>query len=498
MIPFNGSVFSTPKTSVLGPKRVACDTCRKRRIRCKHKEIVVQVTPEVAPSHAQLAPELHDNIMVTPARPPYPRVDDQRDSQIHEYHADGTPVEHARSSSGAVPMTLNGVSIFGEPPKRGRSKACFECRRSKRRCVHDDSGNVDPVKAAETPVPRGSNTKPRLSSEDGSPQAVKMPNADGAPHQGGTAGILMPQKHRANPSPSYQSHPSEPPRIVHHPPEDDQQPEIDPSLFSYPEPGDNDAYTNHNYPYPEAEQSHPYASGFPSLEQIASEVLDMNGRADEGDFIDRQLNALAYERLNGPQKASPYYGNGGRPGSSGAKATHSVDSAVSFPDAGMLHQDGADHDLERSVDDRLREALALDEMPMYGLPPVSASVETNGYANGVIHAEPAPPEHVNEDPSTAARSEPNALPLYQPPAPLSVSPEQTKRLPVTNGHATANSSQKRKRETVTAGPDPKKARVPVLPPVQAVRESSPEETEDERMARLLQTEELGLRKRTGS
>jgi JmjC domain, hydroxylase/Jumonji helical domain len=29
---------STPKTSILGPKRIACDACRKRRIKCKHKD----------------------------------------------------------------------------------------------------------------------------------------------------------------------------------------------------------------------------------------------------------------------------------------------------------------------------------------------------------------------------------------------------------------------------------------------------------------------------
>lgn len=35
-----GKHLSTPKTSQLGPKRIACDACRKRRIRCKHKETI--------------------------------------------------------------------------------------------------------------------------------------------------------------------------------------------------------------------------------------------------------------------------------------------------------------------------------------------------------------------------------------------------------------------------------------------------------------------------
>ncbi|GAI99764.1 unnamed protein product [marine sediment metagenome] len=140
MIPFTGGAYSTPKTNVLGPKRVACDTCRKRRIRCKHKDVVVQVTPEALPGlpnassfNSQLAPELQDNITVTPAKPyPYP-IESQQSVQIHEFQPDGTPGlnGHANGSNGNVPMTLNGVNIFGESGKRGRSKACLECRRSK-------------------------------------------------------------------------------------------------------------------------------------------------------------------------------------------------------------------------------------------------------------------------------------------------------------------------------------------------------------------------------
>jgi hypothetical protein len=30
-----------------------------------------------------------------------------------------------------IPMAMNGVPMFGDTAKRGRSKACFECRKSK-------------------------------------------------------------------------------------------------------------------------------------------------------------------------------------------------------------------------------------------------------------------------------------------------------------------------------------------------------------------------------
>lgn len=37
---------------------------------------------------------------------------------------------------------------------------------SQRRCIHDENGNIDPIKASETPVPRGSASKKRRISGD--------------------------------------------------------------------------------------------------------------------------------------------------------------------------------------------------------------------------------------------------------------------------------------------------------------------------------------------
>ena len=147
--------LSTPKTSVLGPKRVACDACRKRRIRCKHKDTVLQtVTPNGVDGmnasssfSSQLASQVHDNITITPTK--------QRE---HSAEFFGAPLEPQDGASHVlmdgvvgngdiygqgplpgtnayvnanIPMTMNGVPIFGEVTKRGRSKACYECRKSK-------------------------------------------------------------------------------------------------------------------------------------------------------------------------------------------------------------------------------------------------------------------------------------------------------------------------------------------------------------------------------
>lgn len=154
--------LSTPKTSVLGPKRVACDACRKRRIKCKHKDLVTQTSPNQFQQfngvghdgsfQSNLAPELHDNITVTPPkhRPQYVAngmegTSDGAYAQSNGFHPDETsagsgnphvnghgPMPGTNAYVNAnIPMTMNGVPIFGEVPKRGRSKACYECRKSK-------------------------------------------------------------------------------------------------------------------------------------------------------------------------------------------------------------------------------------------------------------------------------------------------------------------------------------------------------------------------------
>ena len=136
-----GSHFlSTPKTSVLGPKRVACDACRKRRIKCKHKDLVQQVPTvngalqahgSIDPAlRASLVSEMGDNITVSSRQ--------SGDGQIMMNamtNGDGILRMGAQPGTSAyitqnIPMTMNGVPMFGEM-KRGRSKACYECRRSK-------------------------------------------------------------------------------------------------------------------------------------------------------------------------------------------------------------------------------------------------------------------------------------------------------------------------------------------------------------------------------
>ncbi|KAI8939044.1 hypothetical protein NX059_004882 [Plenodomus lindquistii] len=149
--------ITTPKTSQLGPKRVACDACRKRRIRCKHKD------------------ELIDN-----SKPGMHTIDlsGSYGISVKRRLSDHSITDSvANSVNGPVNGGPIMADVNGDPYalKSGRVKACADCRKSKRRCIHDEYGNVDPIKANEVPIPRGSASKKRrVSDEDPSSTAKRM------------------------------------------------------------------------------------------------------------------------------------------------------------------------------------------------------------------------------------------------------------------------------------------------------------------------------------
>ncbi|EMD66310.1 hypothetical protein COCSADRAFT_84394 [Bipolaris sorokiniana ND90Pr] len=156
----NNPHITTPKTSQLGPKRVACDACRKRRIRCKHKDELIDTSK---PGMHTI--DLSGSYGISVKR----RLSDH---------------SIADSLSNAPNGPVNGGPIMadvnGDPYalKSGRVKACADCRKSKRRCIHDEYGNVDPIKANEIPIPRGSASKKRrVSDEDSASTAKRMRHA---------------------------------------------------------------------------------------------------------------------------------------------------------------------------------------------------------------------------------------------------------------------------------------------------------------------------------
>jgi F-box/leucine-rich repeat protein 10/11 len=109
----NNPHITTPKTSQLGPKRVACDACRKRRIRCKHKDELIDTSK---PGMHTI--DLSGSYGISVKR------------RLSDYSvADG----HASATSGPVNGGPIMADVNGDPYalKSGRVKACADCRKSK-------------------------------------------------------------------------------------------------------------------------------------------------------------------------------------------------------------------------------------------------------------------------------------------------------------------------------------------------------------------------------
>ncbi|GAB7360976.1 hypothetical protein MBLNU230_g0959t1 [Neophaeotheca triangularis] len=474
----HGPLLSTPKTSVLGPKRVACDQCRKRRIRCKHKDLVMHVNGNspgppangMATSFSgQLAPELHDNIMVTPkVRADYENSTHMSDHQLmrpQQEATNGSPADSLMVANGGqhafgqgpnpgtsayvnanIPMAMNGVPMFPEMAKRGRTKACVECRKSKRRCIHDDNGNVDPVKAAESPAPRGSaaSKKRHSAGAEGSPAQSKRqkstPIPDGPtgwnpqqePHmpQRGQSGVLIPQQMTSETGATQPGiatrvspHVHEQQQALHGQPQRGQgnhqelklpshehTQQVDPSLYSlYPEPSSNapsGPYSTAGHPYPSQEHAHAYQ--LPSLEQIANEVLDMNGRHHE-DHSDNMFQdpTEQFVHQHAYHEHPRLFANGEMASiaQERSKPEESADSAVSMSTNGSHEANGTQQEEHSSADGTNNTASALG---------VGVPAHTNGTAT--------------------QQGPPTGLPLYQPAARLPKSPEAQRRsAPLANG-----------------------------------------------------------------
>lgn len=357
---------------------------------------------------------------------------------------------------------------------------------------------MDPIKAAETPVPRGSANKRRSLTDDSIPlQVIKKSRSgimDQAPHPRavGQTGVLMPQTVSHSPAhqPTMRAQSQQDQSISKQ-----QQAEIDPNLYSYPEPGEQNQYANGGYFYPstvQPQQSQDPQYIFPSLEQIANEVLDMNGRTHEErgpdmDYIDAQLNAPivphnSHQAQSNIQAQSLQQTTCTPNGT--ANGDGNVDCAVS------PSNNDANTKLEQSVDERLRDALAAGNVIVHHTQhPMQTTIEKNVQTSD--HSM-SPPKNF-QGLSQPMKSQVPSPPLYRPPATLSRSPEQTKRQPASFVNGYSDSSPKVKMDFISRSPGITKEGISE---VRDSREHSPQETADEMLARRLAQEEMGLRRRS--
>lgn len=111
--PSSGSHITTPKTSQLGPKRVACDACRKRRIRCKHKDELIDTSK---PGMHTI--DLSGSYGISVKR----RLSD------HSIVDGLTTAANGPVTGGPIMADANGDPYA---LKSGRVKACADCRKSK-------------------------------------------------------------------------------------------------------------------------------------------------------------------------------------------------------------------------------------------------------------------------------------------------------------------------------------------------------------------------------
>lgn len=303
---------STPKTSVLGPKRIACDACRKRRIRCKHKDVVTTTTPTNAPSlfHSTSSLDGFDNTPFSGQRQESRELiavsidgtaEQVQPEQTIEQPATVAPVAQMIASDGNGPAVVPGNALLADPnSKRGRSKACLDCRKSKvstmlgtflgstltalqRRCIHDESGKIDPVKAEQNPVPRGTvaSKKRRVSGDAESP--TKKPKQPRPAQREMSASQMAPAMPYGMAG-AYQPNMVAPTQFKQQSPYPEQHlTQWQQSNYMYPDPGDADTIHVNNGPYHQQALDNHMPYSVQSLEQLANEVLDSRYVNDDED-----------------------------------------------------------------------------------------------------------------------------------------------------------------------------------------------------------------------
>jgi F-box/leucine-rich repeat protein 10/11 len=116
--------MSTPKTSQLGPKRIACDACRKRRIRCKHKDEIVETkSANGSTTGAVSTIDLSGSLPISVKRRGS-EADLAFGPLLNPQSIFDAPTIHAGPIS--ADLSTDPFAL-----KSGRVKACADCRKSK-------------------------------------------------------------------------------------------------------------------------------------------------------------------------------------------------------------------------------------------------------------------------------------------------------------------------------------------------------------------------------
>lgn len=196
--------------------------------------------------------------------------------------------------------------------------------------MHDENGRVDPVKAEQTPVPRGSAKRRKASVSVESPTAKKSRLSFSAQSDFVSAGQGAPTmphpmgngfQQSMPPAQQYQQRPPYPEQPIQQPWQQ--------SNYMYPDPMDADTVAINNGPYHQQQDTHmPYSQS--SLEQLANDVLDSRyvNNDEDGGYTVPQHNTQtgAVQPISYPLQPAPML----------SQPHHSSDSAVSMLDGQHL------------------------------------------------------------------------------------------------------------------------------------------------------------------
>ena len=128
---------SSAKPSGLGPKRVACEPCRKRRIKCRHKEEGdAPVTP--VPGNSLPRPRALSTISNDLSMPSFFNGVENGPASLQKVRStslnlSADVLQTNRLVSDRFSSPVDGSAMSSG--KKGRSKACEECRKSKVRSI---------------------------------------------------------------------------------------------------------------------------------------------------------------------------------------------------------------------------------------------------------------------------------------------------------------------------------------------------------------------------
>jgi len=134
---------SGPRGSGLGPKRVACDACRRRRIRCRHKDEPADMifgkqmtingfgSASGVSTPNSLAQDAVSALNSLAAIASQAGLQNNGVVGIDGFEGAGKFQSAVMGTSTAAANRLNDLSPDGGGGKKGRSKACDDCRKSK-------------------------------------------------------------------------------------------------------------------------------------------------------------------------------------------------------------------------------------------------------------------------------------------------------------------------------------------------------------------------------